>query len=264
MNGVPTTRALLLAHTSGRNADRTVTALTEDFGLLSLTARSARSATAKLGGVLEPFALTTLTFAEGRSRPTAVGSVPEEGFDTLTTDPLGFAAAHVLGECLMAIQRERTGDVLFDDAVETFRNLDAAVRAGNSPATWWVVARFTSRLLSTSGFGLALDRCSQCGTPVARDAVWVSGHGGLSHREHATGSTRMRLAPKAQQAIAELARGATHPPAGSLLPLTLLLREVQLHTGQPLESVRFAQVTGALPLPRALARLLYSTRSPHG
>lgn len=253
-----TTRALLLAHGPGRSADRTVTALTEDFGLLHLTARAARGSAAKLGGVLEPFALTVLTAAEGRHRATAVGSIPEERFSALAQTLLGFAAAHVVVEVAGVLVAERSGDPrLFTATLVALRALDRAARRGTEPAVWWEVAKFTAHLLAASGVGVALDRCLRCGEPVNRSGVWQSGHGGLVHREHAS-HPGLALGPASAAALMALSRHDPQPPPASLLPLVLVLREVQLHGSRRLESVRFAQGTGLLPIPPRLARLLYS------
>jgi DNA repair protein RecO (recombination protein O) len=255
-----TTRALLVAHAAARNADRVVTAITEDFGLLRLTARAARGSAAKLGGVLEPFALTVLTGAEGRHRPTAVGSVLEERFDALAKTPLGFGAAHVVVECASGILAERSGDArLFAQTLASFRSLNAAASTTAAPArVWWEAAKFVADLLSASGVGVALDHCARCGRRVGDGAGWSAGHGGLMHRAHAQ-AHRVTLDGAGVAVLGALARRETRPPPGSLLALVLLLREIQLHLGRLLTSVRFATEAGILPIPARLARLLYSS-----
>jgi DNA repair protein RecO (recombination protein O) len=211
------TRAVVLAAIDYSESSRIFRLLTP-VGVQSALARNARASRRRFGTALDLFAEGTATFQvkPGRDLHTLTGFDVERARPALAADLDRFAAAAALGEVVARGIGEDVGDagelaVAYELVVGT---LDALARASGTAAHATAIAGLW-RLVATLGFAPALDRCVECGEPVADDheAVFAHAAGGVRcARCAAAGVAGRRLPAAARRTIRTWIAGETDAP----------------------------------------------------
>ena len=156
-------------------ADRLLTLLTPDRGLVRAVAKGARKITSKLGGHLDLLRHVSLSLNEGKSLY-SVGQVESiESFRVLRDDLGRLSAGMYVAELAEQFSVEDApAHVVFRLLLRTLGLLQTTSSIALL-ARWYEV-----RLLQTSGFMPELGRCAECGdTLEPADHVFSTERGGL-------------------------------------------------------------------------------------
>lgn len=154
------TRAVLVRSVDYGEADRIVTFLTEQLGLVSAMARSARKSTKRFAGALEPFGVIEAEVAPGRGEVGRLaGARLIRGFPGI----LGSLAAMEQGghalELVRAASPPREPEPrLFEAVVMLFEALSASPEHAVT-----IRVAFELRALALLGLSPQLDACGRCG-----------------------------------------------------------------------------------------------------
>jgi DNA repair protein RecO (recombination protein O) len=165
------TEGIVLRARDFQETDRLLSVLTRRLGKVSAIVKGVKRPHSKLAGGTQPFCYSSLQFAEGRNLDVVTQCVPRDAFYGLRQDLEKMAHASYMAELVDALTEERSPsprlfDLLLSALAETERT--------NQPN---VVARvFELRLLWLSGYGLELQSCARCGSPVSAETaeVWFS------------------------------------------------------------------------------------------
>jgi DNA repair protein RecO (recombination protein O) len=153
---------VLRTHKLGE-ADRIITVLTRERGLVRAVARGIRKTTSRFGGRLEPFMFVDLQLAEGRSLDiiTQVETISAFSRDLGDDYP-----AYTAGTAML----ETAERLVHDDgepAVQQLQLLVAALRAltetDRSPGM--ILDSYQLRALAVAGYAPSFDACALCGAP---------------------------------------------------------------------------------------------------
>ncbi|GAB4276731.1 MAG: DNA repair protein RecO [Oscillatoriaceae cyanobacterium] len=110
-------------------ADRLVTILTKEHGLLRAVAPGARKSKSQLGGRVQLFVVNELLLHQGRSLPKITQAHTVKSHSRLSTDLGKLAAGQYLGELVMAIAlSEQPQEQLFSLLAEHLHRLEMGVR----------------------------------------------------------------------------------------------------------------------------------------
>ncbi|MEI2821556.1 MAG: DNA repair protein RecO [Marmoricola sp.] len=168
--------AIVLRTRKLAEADRIITLLTREHGVVRAVARGVRRTTSKFGCRLEPFSHVDLQLAVGRNLDTITQAVSRDAFGaTISADYDTYTAASVMletAERLVAEERE--------PSVQQYLLLVGALRAITSgerrPAD--VMDSFLLRSLSVAGYAPSFDACARCGLEGPHRAFHPA-HGGM-------------------------------------------------------------------------------------
>jgi DNA repair protein RecO (recombination protein O) len=144
-------------------ADRIVTLLTREHGLVRAVAKGVRRTTSRFGARLEPFSHVDCQFAEGRSlhivTQVEVMGVPGRA---ISSD----YSAYTSGTVMLETAERLTGEE-GHPSVQQYLLLVAALRAlgaGNrQPGS--ILDSFLLRSLAVSGYAPSFEECARCGLP---------------------------------------------------------------------------------------------------
>ncbi|MBX6377649.1 MAG: DNA repair protein RecO, partial [Clostridia bacterium] len=162
--------AVVLKGSEFGEADRLITCLTPDRGLVRAVARGARRPHSRLGGVLLPFAHVDLLCWRGRSLDGISQAELREGFRPLRESLARMARAAFACELAGALVPERQA------SPAAFRLLLSALRAlVESAHPDRVLLAYTLQAVSLAGFQPRLDACAACGRDLPPTAaLWWS------------------------------------------------------------------------------------------
>ena len=153
------TNALVLRETAYQDADKLLTVLTGDYGLLTVRARGVRSRSSRIKGACQLLAYGELTLLERQGRYTITEATLIEPFqglrDNLEKLSLGLYLAQ-LGQTLAAADAPSPALLRL-----LLYALDALARQDRPQRL--VKAAAELRLLCMAGFAPALDGCAVCG-----------------------------------------------------------------------------------------------------
>lgn len=166
------TQALVLQTKNSGDADRLVSFLSADSGVIHLFARQVRRTKSPMGGSVQPFAFLDITYDSGSSRSLRQCSVIES-FQKLREDLTAMAYAAVITELVAAFWPEGEGDAALLEAVLDMLRL-AEVR---NPRLVALAAGW--QLLARAGFAPELAACVQCGAKVTPDYQFSAALGGI-------------------------------------------------------------------------------------
>ena len=201
--------ALVLRAVDFGEADRVLTLLTRELGLVSAMARSARNSKRRFAGALEGFSVIHVELAPSRGALSRLlAARVTRAFPTLLTNLAALEAAGALLRLARPLVPERVPEPeLFDGLVEALEQLDQ----GAAPRPLQVCSQ--ARMLAQTGFAPMLTACVSCGRePHAGQATLLSvARGGIVCR--ACGGGPERLAGRLRQALQAALEGA---PLGSL------------------------------------------------
>lgn len=181
-------------------ADRLVTLFTREKGKLRAVAKGARKPSSRKAGHIELFTHSRLLLAKGRNLDIITQAETIEPFIRLRDDLLRTSYAYYVGELVDRFSEE--GDenpLVFRLLVESLQGL-----TGDTDAELLTRA-FELGILALSGYRPELDRCLQCGDPMAQ-GTFSSGRGGMLCPTHGRGKGR-RLSASALDHLRRLQAG---------------------------------------------------------
>jgi DNA repair protein RecO (recombination protein O) len=153
--------AIVLRTRKLAEADRIITLLTREHGVVRAVAKGVRRTSSRFGSRLEPFTHVDLQLAEGRNLDTITQAVTRAPFgEAISADYDRYTAASVMletAERLVAEERE--------PSVQQYLLLIGGLRVMASgehrPAD--VMDSFVLRSLAVAGYAPSFDRCARCG-----------------------------------------------------------------------------------------------------
>ena len=151
---------VLRTHKLGE-ADRILTLLTRERGLVRAVARGIRRTSSKFGARLEPFSHVDLQLAEGRSLDVVTQAVTRSPFALrLGADYQRYTAGTVM--------LETAGRVVVEEgepAIAQYQLLVGALRAltGGERTPGEVLDSYLLRALATAGYAPSFEACARCG-----------------------------------------------------------------------------------------------------
>ncbi|MFL6106056.1 MAG: DNA repair protein RecO [Marmoricola sp.] len=144
-------------------ADRIITLLTRDHGIVRAVAKGVRRTTSRFGSRLEPFTHVDLQLAEGRNLDVITQAVTKAPFgESISADYDRYTAASVMletAERLVAEERE--------PSVQQYLLLIGGLRAmaGGEHRAGDVMDSFLLRSLAVAGYAPSFSDCARCGAP---------------------------------------------------------------------------------------------------
>ena len=176
-------RGLVLREVDYRDADRMLTILTAEQGLVSAVARGARRKGSHFGAGTQLFVYSEFTFFEYRGKLSVDAAEPQELFMGLRNDILRLALASYMAEALAACAPERSpASALLGDALNL---LYALSRGLKSEAV--IKAAFELRASAICGWQPDMAECGVCGAETPEDPVVEIASGELKCARHAVG-----------------------------------------------------------------------------
>lgn len=153
--------AIVLRTRKLAEADRIITLLTREHGVVRAVAKGVRRTSSRFGSRLEPFTHVDLQLAEGRNLDTITQAVTRDPFgEAISADYDRYTAASVMvetAERLVAEERE--------PSVQQYLLLVGGLRAMTDgtrrPSD--VMDAFVLRSLSVAGYAPSFDGCARCG-----------------------------------------------------------------------------------------------------
>ena len=169
-------------------ADRIITLLTRDHGIVRAVAKGVRRTTSRFGSRLEPFTHVDLQLAEGRNLDVITQAVTRSPFgESISADYDRYTAASVMletAERLVAEERE--------PSVQQYLLLIGGLRAMaagvHRPSD--VMDSFLLRSLSVAGYAPSFSDCARCGAPGPHRAFHPASGGVLCADCRAPGSAQ--------------------------------------------------------------------------
>jgi len=168
-------------------ADRIVTLLTRDHGLVRAVAKGVRRTRSKFGARLEPFAHIDVQLHPGRNLDIVTQVVSLDAFATDIVSDYG----RYTSACAMLETAERLAGEERAPAPELHRLTVGALRAvadGNRPREL-VLDAYLLRAMSITGWAPALTECARCATPGPHRAFHVAAGGSVCNYCRPAGAT---------------------------------------------------------------------------
>lgn len=161
--------AIVLRTRKLAEADRIITLLTREHGVVRAVAKGVRRTTSRFGSRLEPFTHVELQLAVGRNLDTVTQAVTRSPFGaTISTDYERYTAGSVMletAERLVAEERE--------PSVQQYLLLVGALRAltAGEHRPGDVLDSFLLRSLAVAGYAPSFSECARCGREGPHRAV---------------------------------------------------------------------------------------------
>ena len=177
---------VLRVHKLGE-ADRIVTLLTRDHGLVRAVAKGVRRTRSKFGARLEPFAHIDVQLHPGRNLDIVTQVVSVDAFATdIVSDYGRYTCA-----CVMLETAERLAGAERAPATALHRLTVGALRAvadGSRPREL-VLDAYLLRAMSVAGWAPALTECARCATPGPHRAFHIAAGGSVCAHCRPAGAT---------------------------------------------------------------------------
>src|SRR3984885_7424626 len=180
-------RAVVLRQHKLGEADRIVTLLTHDHGLVRAVAKGVRRTRSKFGARLEPFAHIDVQLHPGRNLDIVTQVVSLDAFATDIVSDYG----RYTSACAMLETAERLAGEERAPAPELHRLTVGALRAvadGSRPREL-VLDAYLLRAMSITGWAPALTECARCATPGPHRAFHVAAGGSVCNYCRPAGAT---------------------------------------------------------------------------
>src|SRR3984957_13810377 len=180
-------RAVVVRQHKLGEADRIVTLLTRDHGLVRAVAKGVRRTRSKFGARLEPFAHIDVQLPPGRNLDIVTQVVSLDAFATDIVSDYG----RYTSACAMLETAERLAGEERAPAPELHRLTVGALRAvaDDSRPRELVLDAYLLRAMSIAGWAPALTDCARCGTPGPHRAFHVAAGGSVCTYCRPAGST---------------------------------------------------------------------------
>lgn len=180
-------RAVVLRQHKLGEADRIVTLLTRDHGLVRAVAKGVRRTRSKFGARLEPFAHIDVQLHPGRNLDIVTQVVSVDSFaGDIVSDYGRYTCA-----CVMLETAERLAGTERAPATALHRLTVGALRAvadGNRPREL-VLDAYLLRAMSVAGWAPALTECARCATPGPHRAFHIAAGGSICPHCRPAGAT---------------------------------------------------------------------------
>ena len=154
------TNALMLRAVDYNENDKILTLLSAEHGKISAGIKGVKKPNAKLKFAAQPFCFAEYILAKRGDKFTVINCSECESFYDLRTDINKFYAASAVIEAVNALTYE--GDEcaeIFSECVKTL----SSMCAGNERLP---LIKFLTFALRSSGYGIALDNCTECGAEL--------------------------------------------------------------------------------------------------
>ena len=151
---------VLRTHKLGE-ADRIITVLTRERGIVRAVAKGVRKTSSRFGGRLEPFMHVDLQFAEGRSLDIIT---QVETLHPFARDLGGDYPSYTAGTAMLETAERLAGED-GEPAVQHIQLLVGALKAlvGARSAPGLILDSYQLRALAVAGFAPSFDACARCG-----------------------------------------------------------------------------------------------------
>ena len=152
--------AVVLRAVDYNENDKILTLLTAERGKISAGIKGVKKAGAKLKFAAQPFCFAEYVLSSRGEKYTIINATENESFYDLRTDINKFYAASAAVEAASALTYE--GDECSEIFYELVKTLSEICNGTESLA----LIKFLSFALKRSGYGIALDNCVICGSPL--------------------------------------------------------------------------------------------------
>ena len=177
---------VLRTHKLGE-ADRIISLLTRDRGLVRAVAKGVRKTTSRFGGRLEPFMHVDLQLAEGRTLDIITQA---ETISAFARDLGGDYPAYTAGTAMLETA-ERLVQEDGEPAVQQLQLLVGALRALTTPgerSPGLILDSYQLRALAVAGYAPTFDGCARCGREGPHRDFHAASGGMLCHTCRMPGS----------------------------------------------------------------------------
>lgn len=168
MSATYTTEGIILQRRDMGEADRMLTILTIDRGIVKAIARGTRLPKSKLGGFLDLYAHVELALAEGKQLDTVTEVKSLSSNAKIRSSAQLHVYAGYLSELAIKVAIESNTPDLFKLVMEAFAYLQ-----GSTQPTF-ILETFRLRLLSILGYHPNLMTCARCHAALAEEVNFVS------------------------------------------------------------------------------------------
>jgi len=142
-------------------ADRIITLLTRERGIVRAVAKGVRRTSSRFGSRLEPFTHVDLQLAEGRNLDTITQAVTRSPFgEAISADYDRYTAASVMVETVerLVVEEREPSVQQYQLLVGGLRAMAAGEHRGSD-----VMDSFVLRSLAVAGYAPSFDGCARCG-----------------------------------------------------------------------------------------------------
>lgn len=142
-------------------ADRIITLLTRERGIVRAVAKGVRRTSSRFGSRLEPFTHVDLQLAEGRNLDTITQAVTRSSFgEAISADYDRYTAASVMVETVerLVVEEREPAVQQYQLLVGGLRAMAAGEHRGSD-----VMDSFVLRSLAVAGYAPSFDGCARCG-----------------------------------------------------------------------------------------------------
>jgi DNA repair protein RecO (recombination protein O) len=152
--------ALMLRAVDYRDNDKILTLITPELGRISAGIRGVKKAGAKLKFAAQPFCFAEYILSKTGDKYTVVQASEGESFYELRTDICKFYAASAVCEGALAttFEGDECGRV-FSDSIKALTAMCSGDECGE-------LIKYLLSILDISGYGIGLDNCTECGSPL--------------------------------------------------------------------------------------------------
>lgn len=204
--------------------------LTAPYGVQSVIAKGARRPKSRYGGILEPFTDGSASFyrRENRDLHTLRGFELHRPRQRLGRDLVRFGAASLIAEIILRTASDQESAGVFHGVRSAFSDLESV--PSDQVESYALAHAWT--LITTLGFGPAVDRCVFCGTPLPAegDLFFDYGAGGSSCGDCGGGGGSGRVLPaRARLDLVALCSGRVMPLDRTAAHWQLLARFLAYH-----------------------------------
>ncbi|MBV1778477.1 DNA repair protein RecO [Paeniglutamicibacter sp. ABSL32-1] len=180
------TRGIVLRTHKLGEADRIITLLSPEFGIVRAVAKGVRRTSSKMGATLEPFMEVDAQIVAGRSLHTIIQAQLRHPYgQALVADYSAYTAGAAMLETA-----ERLTDADAESIAPQYRLLHGALaalaRGGHEPGT--VLDSYLLRALATAGWAPSFTHCVRCGAVGPHQAINVPLGGVVCHDCRPAGS----------------------------------------------------------------------------
>ena len=167
------TEGIVLRYADYKDADRMLTLLTPDYGLISVSARGVRRQNAKLRFAAELFTYGSYMLNDKNSRYALMGCVLQDSFYSLREDIDKMCAASAMVEIINYAGTQQPQPELF----ALLRGCLFTLCSGTPPKA--LLALFIARLLKISGYLPEIEYCISSGSKAE---YFIPGEGGICRK----------------------------------------------------------------------------------
>lgn len=169
------TRAFILKKEHRAEVDSSITAFSEDFGMLRLNATSGRKIVSKLRSGTEPFIFAELEFVRGKAYNRVVDALAIRSYRNIKKDLVALRSAIAISELLIkSMKGEMQDKRVWDLVAKSFSVLDDLE---SKPIT--IYYYFLWNLMSLLGYTMEFSNCILCKDEIQSESHIDFTEGGI-------------------------------------------------------------------------------------